>query len=507
MAKFRQLLSGVDMVESSGNLNVDISGIEYNSQKVQKGSIFVAIKGFNEDGAAFIKDAIQRGAAGIVLEESDEKDNKDKKTLIQDKEDSMTGVAIVKNSRKALASLSADFFGHPSRNLDVIGITGTNGKTTIAYLMESILKLAGRKTGVIGTINYRFGGKEKPALQTTPESSDLQKMFREMVDNKIDNCILEVSSHSLALNRVYKTHFAIGVFTNLTQDHLDFHHTREDYFKAKEKLFTEYNLKKAVVNIDDPHGKMIIKKSSQEMITVSINEEADVQAKNIKTSINGIKFTAKTPEGEITIISDLMGLHNVYNILCAIGAAIALDISLEEIKKGIRHLKTVPGRLEKIEEGQNFTVVVDYAHTDDALKNVLTAARELTEKRLILVFGCGGNRDRDKRAKMGKAAGHFSDYSIITSDNPRDEEPASIASEIEKGIKQVVGSGQYALILDRKKAIEQAINMAEKGDIVIIAGKGHENYQLFKGRRIHFDDCETARIFVNGKLSMINEQR
>ena len=495
MAKLRQLLKEVDMVESVGNLDVEVNGIEYNSQNVNGGSIFVAIKGFQQDGAEFIEEAVKKGAVGVVLEEG---------AAMLDRIGDMTaGVAVVKNSRKALAALSADFFGHPSRELEVIGITGTNGKTTIAYLVESILQSAGRKTGVIGTINYRFGGKVKPAMQTTPESLDLQKMLREMVDNKINNCILEVSSHSLTLDRVYKTDFAVGVFTNLTQDHLDFHHTKENYFKAKERLFLEYNLKKAVINIDDHYGEMISKKTSAKTITISINEKGDIQARDIETSINGIKFTAKTPEGEVQIVSGLMGRHNVYNILCAIGTAIALDISLEEIKKGIGVLQNIPGRFEKIDEGQDFTVVVDYAHTDDALKNVLTAARELTGRKLISVFGCGGNRDKDKRPKMGKIAGEYSDYTIITSDNPRNEEPVSIAAEIEQGIKQVVDSRKYCVVLDRKKAIEQAINLAKKGDFVVIAGKGHENYQLFKDQRIHFDDCEAARELINNLKSEI----
>tara|TARA_B100000315_G_scaffold235312_1_gene250127 strand:+ start:7285 stop:8772 length:1488 start_codon:yes stop_codon:yes gene_type:complete len=495
MAKLRQLLKEVEMTENVGNLDVNISGIEYNSQNVNKGSVFVAIKGFQRDGAEFIEEALEKGAVGVVLQEGTAMPNR-----IGDK----TGAVVVKDSRKALASLSADFFGHPSRELDIVGITGTNGKTTIAYLLESILQSAGKKTGVIGTINYRFGGKVKPAMQTTPESLDLQKMFREMADNKVDNCFLEVSSHSLMLDRVYNTDFSVGVFTNLTQDHLDFHHTEEDYFKAKEKLFLEYKLKKAVVNVDDPYGKIISKKTSAETITIGIIEKSDVHARNIETSIKGIQFTAKTPQGEVQIVSGLLGRHNVYNILCAIATAIALGVSLEEIKRGIGDLQNVPGRLEKIDEGQDFTVVVDYAHTDDALKNVLKAARELTDKSLISVFGCGGNRDRGKRPKMGKIAGEYSDYTIITSDNPRNEEPASIASEIEQGIKKVAGSEKYSLILDRKKAIRQAIDMAEKEDFVVIAGKGHENYQLSKNLRIHFDDCETARELINEKLSMIN---
>lgn len=504
MTKLSQLIKEVNVLESIGNLEIDINGIEYNSKKVKEGSIFVAIKGFLKDGAEFIEEAVERGAVGVILEKEAAKENKTARSLILNRKGVKTTAVMVEDSRKALASLSAAFFGYPSRELNVIGITGTNGKTTITYLVESILQLAGRKTAVIGTINYRFEGKVMPATQTTPESLDLQKKFREMAAHKINCCILEVSSHSLTLDRVYKTDFAIGVFTNLTQDHLDFHHTREDYFKAKEKLFMEYNLKKAVINIDDPCGKLISKKTSAKTITISIKGKGDIQASNIETSIDGLRFTASTPEGEIKIVSSLIGYHNVYNILCAIGVAFALDISLKDIKEGIGSLQGVPGRFQKINENQDFTVVVDYAHTDDALKNVIKAARELTDKMVITVFGCGGNRDKNKRPKMGKIAGRYCDYTIITSDNPRNEEPASIAAEVEQGMKKVADNKKYCLILDRKKAVEQAINMAEKGDIVIIAGKGHENYQIFKERRIHFDDCETARELIKKKLSMIN---
>lgn len=500
MTKLRQLLKEVNVIEIIGNLDVDVNDIEYNSTKVKEGSIFVAIKGFQRDGAEFIEEAVERGAVGVILEKEAAKENKTARASVLNRKGAKTTAVVVEDSRKALASLSADFFGYPSRELNVIGITGTNGKTTITYLVESILQLAGRRTGVIGTINYRFEGKVIPATQTTPESLDLQKKFREMVDNKINCCILEVSSHSLTLDRVYKTDFTIGVFTNLTQDHLDFHHTKEDYFKAKEKLFMEYDLKKAVVNIDDPYGKLISEKTSAKTITVSIKGKGDIQASNIETSIDGLRFTATTPKGEIEIVSSLIGYHNVYNILCAIGVAFALGLSFKDIKEGISSLQEVPGRFQRINENQDFTVVVDYAHTDDALKNVIKAARELTDKRVVTVFGCGGNRDKNKRSKMGEIAGRYCDYTIITSDNPRSEEPASIAAEVEQGMKKVADNKKYCLILDRKKAIEYAINMAEKEDIVIIAGKGHENYQLFKDHRIHFDDCETAKEFIKKKI-------
>jgi UDP-N-acetylmuramoyl-L-alanyl-D-glutamate--2,6-diaminopimelate ligase len=282
----------------------------------------------------------------------------------------------------------------------------------------------------------------------------------------------------LVLNRVYKTDFSVGVFTNLTQDHLDFHQNKEKYFKAKEKLFTEYNLKKAVINIDDSYGERILTKTAAEVMTVGIKGKGDIQAKNIKTSMDGITFIALTPKGNIEIVSRLFGCHNVYNILFAIGSALALGLSLEEIKRGVYALSDVPGRSQRIDEGQNFTVLVDYAHTDDALKNTIKAARDLANRKIITVFGCGGNRDQDKRPKMGEVAGRYSDFTIITSDNPR----------------------KYCVILDRKQAIDRAIQMAGKDDIVIIAGKGHEDYQVFRDRRIHFDDLETAKEIIK-KLS------
>jgi len=298
------------------------------------------------------------------------------------------------------------------------------------------------------------------------------------------------------LDRVYKTDFSVGVFTNLTQDHLDFHQNKEKYFQAKEKLFTEYNLKKAVINIDDSYGQRIVKKTAAEVMTVGIKGKGDLQAKNIKTSIDGIKFIAHTPKGNIEIISRLFGCHNVYNILFAMGSALALGVSLEEIRRGVCALKDIPGRSQRVDEGQNFTVLVDYAHTDDALKNTIKAARDLTDRKIITVFGCGGDRDKDKRPKMGEVAGWYSDYTIITSDNPRHEDPAGIAKSIEKGIKKAVDTEKYCVILDRKQAIERALQMAEKNDIVIIAGKGHEDYQIFRDRRIHFDDCETAKELI-----------
>ena len=396
--------------------------------------------------------------------------------------------------------------------MPVIGITGTNGKTTISYLINSILKVNGFKTGLIGTIDYRFNGEIIPSSHTTPESLDLQMFFKRVVNGGGKYCVMEVSSHSLELDRVYGTSFETVVFTNLTQDHLDFHGTLEKYFNVKARLFKEYGLKKAVINIDDPYGRRLISDTkSEKILTYGIKEDADVKADNISLSIDGLKFIANTSIGKLKIESRLIGMHNVYNILAAISAAILEGLTRKNIIEGVLSVDVVSGRMERINEMQDFTVIVDYAHTDDALKNVLKAAREIPHNRITVVFGCGGDRDRGKRPLMGKVAIEYSDFVIITSDNPRSEEPLKIIEEIEKGIKQwSVVSGQWSVddryikIPDRREAIEFAINNASKGDIVIIAGKGHEDYQIFKDKKIHFDDREVAREAIRKATS--NEQ-
>ena len=492
MKTIRELLEGVTILGERGNLDAHIVSIEYDSRRVAPSAFFVAIKGFNEDGAKYIKEAIARGAAAIIFEGEE-----------SEVENIKGDVAVIAtdNARRSLATLSVNFYNNPSKKLKVIGITGTNGKTTTSFIIDSILSASGKKNGVIGTISYRFLGEEVESMRTTPEAPDLQKIFSAMVEAGVEYCAMEVSSHSLFLDRVYGTNFDVGVFMNLTQDHLDFHGDEKEYFEAKLKLFTECGIKHAVVNIDDPYGKDICTRSSAEIITVGIETKGDIYAEDIEMSIEGLKFKMKTPIGEAEIRSKLIGLHNVYNILCAAGSATTLGIPITGISKGIEKLECVPGRFEKIDMGQNFTVVVDYAHTDDALDKVIRSARKLTDKRVIVLFGCGGNRDKDKRIKMGEVVAKLSDYAIITTDNPRNEDPSFIIEGIEEGVIGKMAGDSYKSIVDREEAIEYAMTIAKEGDIVILAGKGHEKYQIIGDRYIDFDDCEVADRMIKKVLN------
>lgn len=494
--KIKEIFKEVDLINVNGSMEREISSVYYDSRKVNDGSLFVAIKGLKSDGHNFLNDAVGRGANAVVVENNSRLPTPDSR---------LPTIVTVSDSRKALALISANFYRHPSRDMSVIGITGTNGKTTTSYLINSILKVNGFKSGLIGTIDYRFDGEIIPSSHTTPESLDLQQLFKRIAGGGGKYCVMEVSSHSLELDRVYGTRFETGVFTNLTQDHLDFHGNLEKYFHAKARLFKEYGLKKVVINIDDPYGRRLIKDTkSEKILTYGIKEDADIKADNINISINGLKFTVYTPTGKLNIESRLLGIHNIYNILASVSTAILEGLSEESIIKGILSLDTVPGRLEGINEGQDFTVLVDYAHTDDALKNVIKAAREIPHNKITVVFGCGGDRDRGKRPLMGKAAVGYSDFAIVTSDNPRSEEPSKIIEEIEKGIKtedrRQKTEDRYIKIPDRREAIEYAINNASKGDIVIIAGKGHEDYQIFRDKKIHFDDREVAREAIRKKV-------
>lgn len=505
--KIKDIFEGLALVkEIEGDLDKEITSICCDSRKVENGSLFVAIRGFKSDGRVYFNDVIKKGAKAVVTENN----------VLGKKGVSPNGTAItcisVHDTRKALALLSAKFYGYPSKKISVIGITGTNGKTTTSYLLESVLKINHFKTGRVGTIDYRFNGEIIPASHTTPESIDLQYLLKRMADSNVKYCVMEVSSHSLELERVYGMRFETGIFTNLTQDHLDFHGTEEKYFTAKEKLFKEYGLKKAVINTDNGYGKRLLKDiNAGEILTYGIEEKADVIARDIYNSIDGLRFFVDTPAGEFRIESRLIGKYNVYNILAAVSAGILEELPRENIIKGIFSVNSIPGRLETIDEGQDFTVLVDYAHTDDALKNVLKSAKELPHNKLIVVFGCGGDRDRGKRPLMGRVGVEHSDFAIITSDNPRSEEPLKIIEEIEAGVLDThsmddllgaeIRSQRYIRIPDRREAIEFSINKASKGDIVIIAGKGHEDYQIFRDKRIHFDDREIAREEIRKVMS------
>jgi UDP-N-acetylmuramoyl-L-alanyl-D-glutamate--2,6-diaminopimelate ligase len=397
------------------------------------------------------------------------------------------------DAREALALAAANFYDHPSMKLKIVGITGTKGKTTVTYLLESILVKAGLAPGVIGTVNYRWADKLIPAPRTTPEAPDVQRMLGEMLAGGVSHCLIEVSSHALDLKRVWGVHFDIAAFTNLSPEHLDFHESIEEYFEAKKKLFF-LNAKKrtAVVNLDDPWGKRLINELPLKTVTFGLEPAAIIRAGNIRLSENGIKADVDYPGGQIRVCSRLMGRHNLYNILAAVAAGLALNIPAAAVKDGISELTGIPGRLEKIENSLGFQVYVDYAHTEEAMRSLLVTVRELKPDRIILVFGAGGDRDKGKRPNMGKVAAALADLTFLTSDNPRSEDPLAVIADIEKGLVEGQAK-EYRIVPDRREAIAQALTAARKGDCVLVAGKGHERTQTFKDRTVPFDDGEVIR--------------
>jgi len=487
------------MADITGSLDREISSIAYDSRKVEPAGLFIAMPGHHHDGSRFIGQALEKQVGAYVTEMSKE----------QTAEAGFQGYGAtaihVDDSRHVLAWVSDRFYGQPSDQLDLIGITGTNGKTTLTYLLERIFETAGHSCGVIGSINYRYSGTEYPAPMTTPEALEINRMLSEMTNQGVEKCCIEVSSHSLALKRARELRFAVGVFTNLTRDHLDYHKTLDHYKESKKILFRDCKVKKQVINIDDPVGREIVQENSLETLTTGLDSRADVTAEDCVLSEGGIRFTLKTPSGTQAILSPLLGRHNVHNLLSASAVALAQGLSLAQIARGIQSLERVPGRFEKVQQGQDFIVAVDYAHTDDALANALKAARTITKNRVIVVFGCGGDRDPGKRKEMGRVALELSDFTVITSDNPRTEDPKQIIRNICEGIpanrKQ---EEHYTILPHRREAIEFAINRAQAGDLVLIAGKGHEDYQILNTGKIHFDDREEAeralriRMGVNG---------
>ena len=477
-----------------------IDSIHYDSRTVTPGGLFVAIQGHRSNGNAYIEDAIEKGAVAVLTEQ-------------EWSGSPLISVARVENDRLALAAVSSVFYGEPSRELCVIGITGTNGKTTTAYLIESILIAAGFKVGVIGTINYRFGGQSFTNPVTTPESLDLMRVFRKMVDSGITHVVLEVSSHALDLHRVAFCEFDVGIFTNLSREHLDYHGDMETYWQCKRELCvgrlgigSKRGRAAAIVNWDDPRGKELSGDVSVPCLRVGLSGDCEIRAQNIDLAMDGTSGNVHTPEGDFDFTSSLVGTHNVYNILSATGTAIWLGVPLETIQKGIKDLQGVPGRLECVANNIGISVFVDYAHTPDALENVLTVLRGLTSSRMITIFGCGGDRDRDKRPMMGATAGRLSDLVVLTSDNPRTEAPEAILSAIVEGAASVqshqydpreLANGfktrGYVVEPDRRKAIALGLNAARFGDTVLIAGKGHETYQIVGETTIAFDDRIEAR--------------
>jgi len=499
--KLNELIKGLEIKHISGPLSINVLDIASHSKKVKPNFLFVAIRGTDHNGHDFISEAIHRGAKAVIAENIPP--NSKEVTIIQ-----------VPDSRKALAQVSAKFFENPSLKLEVVGVTGTNGKTTTSYLLESILRCAGYNPGVIGTINYRFGNQIKKSFNTTPESLELQKILAQMLAEKVSHVVIEVSSHALDQNRVEGVHFKVGIFINLTSEHLDYHGSIEKYAQSKAKLFSIFLEKSgvsgdrfAVLNQDDPQTNYIIPLTTAQIIRYGMGKNVDITIEDLNVSLNGIKGLLKTPCGDIHFHTPLLGGFNLYNIMASVGAAICLNISSESIQTGLKNISTVPGRMEKVGKNIDFTILVDYAHTPDALKQVLFSLKELTSRRIITVFGCGGDRDRSKRPLMGEIAGLLSDLVIITSDNPRSERPEKIISEIEAGIKKTglrkISSPDqqkgYLTIVDRLEAIQIALRMAQKGDIVLVAGKGHEDYQILGTKKITFDDRKKIEEILENK--------
>jgi UDP-N-acetylmuramoyl-L-alanyl-D-glutamate--2,6-diaminopimelate ligase len=478
-----EVLRGVE-TDASLRGAAEIRQIVCDSRKVQPGAIYFALRGAKENGQVFVADAIQRGAVAVVSDEP------------------LTGVippgvtAIrVPGARKALAIAAANFYEHPGNALQLVAVTGTNGKTTTTSVIDAIIKASKSKTGLFGTIAYETPAGKYPAPNTTPESLDLQGFLSEIRDAGGKFAVLEASSHSLTMDRLWGCHFAAAVFTNLTREHMDYHKTFEDYFAAKKILFTGTGAgapDTAMINTDDDYGKKLLG-LAKKTVSYGLESGGDITTKKFQLSFNGLAFTAQTPNGKIQITSSLVGRINVYNILAAIGAAQALGLSNEVIEAGIRNLESVSGRFQRIDQGQPYLVIVDYAHTDDALESLIRTARELNPKgRIITLFGCGGSKDRTKRPVMGEVTGRLSDLTILSSDNPRQEDPLKIISDIIVGVQKT--SGKYVIEPDREKAIGLAMDEARAGDIVLLAGKGHENYQILADRTLEFDDREKARV-------------
>jgi len=476
-----QILLGVKLRQKlPGELaSASVAGLEYDSRKVHPGFLFFAFPGTRADGREFARQALDKGAIATVSE--------------LPAPDGFRGAWIeVEHGRQALALASRNFYGKPDERLKLTGVTGTNGKTTTAFLIDAVLRAAGITTAMVGTIEYRLAGEVRPAVNTTPESLDLYRMFQELEQAGGTHATMEVSSHALALGRVYGMTFHTAVFTNLTRDHLDFHHSMEQYFAAKQLLFTPEGAAApswAVINFDDPYGRKI--PPAPHTLRYGFEPGADLRALSLEMNFDGLRFTVQHGAERVKLTSPLVGKFNAYNILAACGAALSYGLDWKTIAGAIATSPRVPGRFENIQQGQPFLIVVDYAHTDDALRNVISVARELHPKRVITLFGCGGDRDRSKRPLMAQVASQDSDFVVLTSDNPRSEDPIAIMNDALVGLRRF--DTPHIIEPDRAKAIRAALGEAKDGDIVILAGKGHETYQVLKDRVIHFDDREVAR--------------
>ncbi len=464
------------------HVGIEVTDLAYDNRAVRPGTLFFCVRGFTRDGHDFASDAVQRGAAALVVQ----------RPLALP-----VPQVVVDDARAAMAPAAAAFFGNPTERLQVIGVTGTNGKTTSAFLVRSLLEADGRRTGLLGTVTSVIGGRNRPVERTTPEAIDLQRTFRQMLDAGDVACVIEVSSHALALRRADAVTYAAAIFTNLTQDHLDFHSTMEEYFDAKRRLFLDLHPGAAIVNIDDPYGARLAAEIEQP-ITFSLRSmEATYRAERVETGLEGSHFTVREPDGPLAVLSPLRGRFNVYNVLGAFAAARTLGVPATVAVAAIASAAQVPGRFEPVDAGQPFAVLVDYAHTPDSLENVLAAARQLTTGFLHVVFGCGGDRDRGKRPLMGEIASRLADRVIVTSDNPRSEDPEAIINDI------LAGAGHGVLhMTDRRAAIQQALADAGRGDVVVIAGKGHEQGQeLAGGRKVPFDDVTVVREILAGSTA------
>ena len=495
--RLSSLINALPVKFFAGPEEQSIHSIHYDSRTVKPGGLFVAIKGLQKDGSRFIDDAVERGAAGVVAESQ------------VPRATSNLSVIQVENARRALAHISAAFWGFPSKKLFMIGITGTNGKTTTAYLIEAILQKAGLSVGVIGTIDYRFKDKRFDSAVTTPESADLMRILRKMVDEGVTHVVLEVSSHGVDLERITSCEFDIGIFTNLSQDHLDYHKDMATYWQCKKRLFMDHlshgpkaDRAAAVINWDDSHGKELAREIPIRTLRTGLSPECEVRAEYVTVGVDGTTAIIRTPEDGFRLASPLVGEHNVHNILSATAAGITMGLPLSRIKEGITSLAEVPGRLQSVPNREGIAILVDYAHTPEALENVLTALRKLSRGRLITVFGCGGDRDRKKRPVMGEIAARLSDLCVLTTDNPRTELPTDILADIEAGTMSKEGITKYErgtqlcsnngkgymVEPDRRQAIELGIRLAKPGDCVLIAGKGHETYQIVGTQTLPFDD-------------------
>lgn len=489
----KKILEGINVKKIVGDEKVEIKAITTNSREVKRGSMFIAIRGFKTDGHNYISSAIENGAFSIVLEKMHRGEN-----------GSATIVELL-NTRKSLPFIASNFYENPTSEMKLVGVTGTNGKTTISYMLEAVWQEENIGSGVIGTVENRYMNKGYQASLTTPDPIELSKLLSDMSKNGVRNVVMEVSSHALDLNRVDGCEFDAAIFTNLTQDHLDYHTSFENYYKAKKRLFTEVIQKSpktekfSIINIDDTYGLKLFDEIKGDKFSYSLkNSKADIFADECQFNDKGIKAKIKTPRGRLILESKLLGEHNLYNLMAAAGTALLTGSRIESVNTALNNISRIPGRLENVENSHGVNVLVDYAHTPDALKNVLQSLKPVCRGRLITIVGCGGDRDRKKRPLMCNVALQFSDIIILTSDNPRTEDPQSIINEMMEG-KNPDTFNNLKIIVDREKAISYAVDFAKRGDTLLIAGKGHENYQILGDKKIHFDDREIAQKYLMEK--------